>query len=944
MFARAFSRRSRRRRAAKGAEREALGKEEGAREERGRRWGQRRKDRHVVKLRAKEAEREARGKGECAREERRHRGVQRRKDRHVYKLQAQRSDGSASRRRRGRWEQRRNDQQVGKLRARGRKGRARWRRGCGRQRIPARARQRLRSEAGSRAGSRVEERRDATATRPLREERRQGARVPAVARSRGPSEVSTSTGSLFGEAEQDGTAQPSRCERPGGARWREAAAAARAAGGEGDELMAYSPGSVPRLASSYRPALVAAMPQCGHTGQVARAARQRVAWELQSGDRAAPSGAAVLELAATAVAMSHDPEALFMADTQFRGPWEGTWRARLAEPVLGSRFAIAMEENWQRMHLEQCARCRGAARDEAVAGFHPECWGLRAYVATTRGWMIPIEEEPPQLQLENYPSVRRYPGSAAAAFRKIALGGAFAAAASAVGAAPPGLAREFLMKPPRFVNPSTGVVRPADAREARAEGRDPKMRLATDMARSTVNARFAAGRFGYSAVQRLMTILSPGCWMFSVDISSFYTRLWVAMQSRKWLAIEVPWLTREMRQLLGAPDEAFVDEGLKRAKLWVQFRSMPFGLKCACLWASQVSAMICQYAARRGIAVVSYIDDIAGAVTREEGRAEGNRKLARLEAIVEQEFGLPVARAKTVEATQRMEFLGMLFDSLAGTISISTERSEALVDEIGAILRERSSSRSALASCVGRLSWLAQVMIGARGRVAPLYRELRAARGPRMADRVVLSRSARADLAYFDRQLRSRGWTGARWIRPLETVESVRSDASDSAMFAIHQGRFFLKRFSQRERATSSHSRELIPAAVLSALVGHEWGSKVVAFTFDNSGSAFSASSLSSSDRGAQVSLRALGDNASTFNFQPVGLWQPRTALVALDAGSKVVSALESRRPVYVPFAAGELAVASVRVGRGMWLFPVAKDVATGTVVGYVAGEEGASY
>ena len=726
-----------------------------------------------------------------------------------------------------------------------------------------------------------------------------------------------------------------------GDNWTAAEAAARAIVGPAGDLKDFRPGLVPPLESSYRPAMLVTGPAEGVSATVAKAARQAVSREIEHGDRAAPSGAVVLELAPSSRAPSHDPEQLFRVDTQFTGRRAASWRGRLEEPVLASRFARAMAANWQRVHASQCRRCREVTPEFELAGFHRDCWGLMAEVATTRGWLVPIDEEPPSLRMENYPSVRQFPHSAEAAFVKIAKGAAFAAASEVKGAVPPGLSGEFLREPPSFINPSTGVVKHAEHIAARREGREPKMRYATDLKRSTVNGRFELGKFRYTAMERLMQLLSPGCWMYSVDISSFYTRLWVACQSRKWLAIEVPWLSEDMRTMLGAPSEAFVDDGLKRANLWIRFRSMPFGLKCACLWASQVTAMICQYAASKGVEVVSYIDDIAGAA---RSRAEANRRLAVVIEIVVSVFGLPIAELKTVEATQRMEWLGWLFDSLSQMTTISDRKNAAMVSEIGDLLDSPTASRSALKSCLGRLSWLAEVMLGARGRVAPVYRELRSVRGLRMSKRLALSDSARADLSYFEHKLRAGSWTGARWLRPHEEAVSVRSDASDSAMFAINAGRFFAKRFTPRERRGSSHSRELVPTAIVSGLIGHEWAERVVGFTFDNTGSAFSTSSLSSSDRGAQVSLRKLGDNASRFNFQPVGVWQPRSALVALDAGSKVVALLETGEPVYIPFAAAELAAATVSVGKGIWLFPVARDAATGTVIGYVAGDEGATY
>jgi hypothetical protein len=207
------------------------------------------------------------------------------------------------------------------------------------------------------------------------------------------------------------------------------------------------------------------------------------------------------------------------ADPQFK---EEGWKERVEEAVLSSPFAQAMEAKWKSDHVAHCGRCQTASEAQRVAGFHTDCYGLKAYLAFTRGWRITFPGAPPAKRVyKNYVSVEQFPQAVQAAFMKLVVAGAFCIRddfdEKRVEAS-----IELLATPPEMVNPSVAAVRYSDKCKAEKEGSQPKVRLATDMTGSGVNAAAGEGKFYYTAVDTLLRNVTPGCYFYSVDLADFY--------------------------------------------------------------------------------------------------------------------------------------------------------------------------------------------------------------------------------------------------------------------------------------------------------------------------------------------------------------------------------------------------------------------------------------
>jgi hypothetical protein len=164
--------------------------------------------------------------------------------------------------------------------------------------------------------------------------------------------------------------------------------------------------------------------------------------------------------------------------------------------------------------------------------------------------------------------------------------------------------------------------------------------------------------------------------------------------------------------------------------------------------------------------------------------AESEEELRRNMAIAERviaEFGLVVNAVKTVAATQRIEFLGVEIDSVACTLACTPARLTELRTIIDATRRMVWIKLQPLRSLVGKFSFAAQVLPGARPYMRRLIDQLQTATAG--GGWVRVNSAMRADLDFWSDNL-SR-WNGrCRWVAEAPVV-TIASDASLSGFGGV---------------------------------------------------------------------------------------------------------------------------------------------------------------
>ena len=184
--------------------------------------------------------------------------------------------------------------------------------------------------------------------------------------------------------------------------------------------------------------------------------------------------------------------------------------------------------------------------------------------------------------------------------------------------------------------------------------------------------------------------------------------------------------------------------------------------------------------------------------------------------------GFEVQPEKVTEPDKVVEFLGIIIDSESKELRISEER---LSEIYGLVLEWRNKTvctKRQLLSLIGKLIFVSRVVRSGRsfvGRLINLSKKVR-----HLHHKIKLNQEARGDIAWWIASLHSHNGIAAfpaAW--DMHQTLHVYSDASDQALAAVWQGRWFKLTFTGRWQHVSDESinyREML--AVLKALA--TWG------------------------------------------------------------------------------------------------------------------------
>ena len=202
-----------------------------------------------------------------------------------------------------------------------------------------------------------------------------------------------------------------------------------------------------------------------------------------------------------------------------------------------------------------------------------------------------------------------------------------------------------------------------------------------------------------------------------------------------------------------------------------QFVRLVFGLKNAPYVATLLLDVVSSALDDAGVEHTRYLDDFLIVASTAALAWES----ARVAATIIKRFGLALAPDKVEGPLQRIEFLGIVLDSVARTLSISPERHAELVALLEDFAARKWSSVQRVQSLLGKLSFAATVLPGAR----PFLRRIIDVIAGRTSGRVCLDGGFRSDVRYWLAHLSA--WNGrAPWRRCEDDPFVFASDASVS--------------------------------------------------------------------------------------------------------------------------------------------------------------------
>lgn len=403
-----------------------------------------------------------------------------------------------------------------------------------------------------------------------------------------------------------------------------------------------------------------------------------------------------------------------------------------------------------------------------------------------------------------------------------------------------GLLSEPSSKEPPFVVPLLPATRSRHVWRFRLHGIPYKVRLCLDLKGSRVNQSVADWKFRYRGMDSVAEKLRRGDWLASVDISRFYLRLPAGRNLRKVQWVQDP-------STYGRTSRVNARSG---KKLWRQLQAIGFGLKTAPAWASVVSAELVRMLEAQGVRVAGcFLDDLLLAGSSEE---ECERALAVTIATMRR-LGIP-ANEKTVPPQSPRDgitFLGVHIRTSDMCFSISQEHREYATDRIRQVLRQKIASKGDLASVAGVLTWMSFVFTPGRPRRQFIFDAARLGESGVKSDKVAISGALLRQLQWWSHALASDTFVGSRiWdanVSPSTLL--MHSDASgEDGWGACVAGLHFAGPWPAVLSEASMLFKEMVPVAVVLALLAPKMPETVFGIAVDNTGVAFSVNKLSCRD------------------------------------------------------------------------------------------------
>ena len=295
---------------------------------------------------------------------------------------------------------------------------------------------------------------------------------------------------------------------------------------------------------------------------------------------------------------------------------------------------------------------------------------------------------------------------------------------------------------------------------------------------SALNKHVKTTVFKMDTVQTVLLAVRQGDWMCSIDLKDAYLQVPVHPDSRKLLRFSSP-------------------QGV------FQFKTLCFGLATAPQVFTRVMAPVAKILHQWGVRLLRYLDDWLILTESEDRCREARQLVIRICA----ELGIQVNLTKSKPApTQRIEYLGMLLDSVSLRASPSVKRRTTLLRLVAEFLSSEQQPARTWRILLGHLASLTQLVPGGRLRTRALQIAMR--RQWDFQDDAAILRwdlDCKRDLLWW----READLVGGTPLTSPHPDLSFWSDASDHGWGAFLGSQGVSGQWSEQEKSLSINWREL---------------------------------------------------------------------------------------------------------------------------------------
>ena len=284
--------------------------------------------------------------------------------------------------------------------------------------------------------------------------------------------------------------------------------------------------------------------------------------------------------------------------------------------------------------------------------------------------------------------------------------------------------------------------------------------------------------------------------------------------------------------------------------LFFFFLGLAFGLRHSGLQGQRLTDAVSWIHRRRGLEtnveqmfnVVNYSDDLGGC---ESSKARANESFEQL-GLLFKDLGLDESIKKAEGPSNKMTYLGVMFDSESMEMRVPPDKLSEIKAEINLWTRKTTITKKDLQSLLGKLFWIAKVVRYARAFMGRLLQQLRTMANFKDNFKVKLSDESRKDLKWWSRYLDH--FNGIQMIidedpflldldqmldRPFDLCAG---DATPMGAGAWHGSHFWCRDFPRhlQDPQVPIHLKEFCVVIISARLWGNFWSGRSVVIWCDN--------------------------------------------------------------------------------------------------------------
>lgn len=307
----------------------------------------------------------------------------------------------------------------------------------------------------------------------------------------------------------------------------------------------------------------------------------------------------------------------------------------------------------------------------------------------------------------------------------------------------------------------------------------------------------------------------------------------------------------------------------------------PFGWTLAPFSWCRVSSLIQRYCAFHGHNVVVYVDDFLGLAQSEEAANSSQEFLINLL----HSLGLQDKPSKQIKATRTVPFIGFIIDFPSLSVSVSPERASEILHSIQTVASSKFVRLSTLQTLAGKLTFVAQVVLGGRVFVRRIYDMCTSKKS-----KIPVSPPLLADLRWWSKYLLTfNGKKVVHWTTVRHQV-SLCTDASNVAACGVGPGPTAWIHAWTPKQDWHINIRELWAIHRSLVVWGHKWDNHDVAVATDNTAVASWINKGSARSPQAMAIIRKIFWLLISHNIRLRAVWIPTELNFAADAGSRLLT------------------------------------------------------